>query len=114
MNGIIHVDVSTLQFLAGTVIPFVVALVMARFADERIKSAITTVAAFVLALIQIAIEQDGNFDVPTIVGQFVTMLVAAYFSHQFVWKPVGLTGDHGVIAKAVPGGVGRRSYTPAA
>lgn len=110
MNGVVHVDVSVLQFVVGTLIPFVTAIVAQRFSDERIKSAVTAVLAFVVALVQIGIEHNGNFDIPTILGQFLTMLLAAYFAHQYVWKPAHITGDHGVIQKAVPNGVGRPVY----
>lgn len=110
MNGKFHVDVSILQFLIGTAIPFVTAVVTQRFADERVKSAVTVVLAFVVAMVQIGIEHNGDFDVPTIIGQFFTLLIAAYFSHQFVWKPAHLTGDHGIIAKNLPSGVGRPVY----
>lgn len=109
-NGIVHIDVSVLQFIVGTLIPFVVALVAQRFSDERVKSAVAAVAALIVALVQIGIKNGGDFDLPTIVGQFVTMLIAAYFAHQFVWKPLHLTGDHGVIQKSVPMGVGRPVY----
>lgn len=110
MNGNIHIDVSILQFLIGTAIPFLTALLVQRFADERWKSGVTAVAAFITAVIQEAIVNNGNFNFAELLGRFVTMLVAAYVFHQFVWKPVGLTGDSGVIAKAVPNGLGRPNY----
>lgn len=114
MNGTVHVDVSVLQFLIGTAIPFVVALIAKRFSDERVKSGVAAVVAVVTAVIQEAIVNGGNFNFADLLGRFVTMLVAAYVFHQFVWKPVGITGDSGAIAKAVPGGLGKADYTRAA
>lgn len=114
MNGTVHVDVSILQFLIGTFIPWVTALVMQRFADERVKSGVTTVVAIIVAIVQEAIVNGGNFDLVSLVSRFLTMLVVAYITHQFIWKPIGVTGDQGAIAKAFPSGVGRATYQKAA
>jgi L-lactate permease len=105
---IVHADITVLTFLVDTLIPFLVAFLVKRFANERVKSGITAVAALLVAVIQEAIGSDGNFNVPALVGKFATALVAAYLAHQFVWKPAGLTGDSGVIAKALPFGLGRK------
>jgi hypothetical protein len=101
-----------LQFLVGTLLPFVTAFVVRRFASERVKSGVTAVAAIITAVVQEAIVHGGNFSVADLVGRFTTMLIAAYVFHQFVWKPVGLTGDSGVIAKAVPSGLGQARSLP--
>lgn len=102
-----HIDVSTLQFLVDTAIPFLVAFLVRRFASERVKSGVMAVAAFLVALIQEGIDNGGSFSIPDLIGRFATALATAFIAHQFVWKPVGLTGDNGVILKAVPGGVGK-------
>ena len=107
----IHADVGTLQFLVDTAIPFAVAFLVRRFASERVKSGVMAVAALVVAVIQEGIDNGGSFSIPDLAGRFVTALVAAFLAHQFVWKPVGLTGDSGVIAKAVPFGIGKDQNT---
>lgn len=105
-NGTIHLDVTTLQFLVYTVLPFIVDLITKRFADGRIKAGLLTLLAALTALIQEGIQHNGDFDVPSLIGKFVTALVVAYLTHTYVWKPLRLTGDRGAVLKALPGGVG--------
>lgn len=102
-----HANIGTLQFIVDTLIPFAVAFLVQRFTNERVKSGITAVAALIVAVLQEAINASGTFDIPDLLGKLVTALVAAYLSHQFIWKPVGLTGDSGLIMRVVPFGIGK-------
>lgn len=103
----IHVDVSLLRFLADTALPVAAAFLMRRFASEKVKSAILTVLAFVMAIVQDLIMLNGDFVLSVFVSNFVSALVIGFMTHQFIWKPVGVTGDTGVILKAVPNGIGK-------
>lgn len=106
-NGTVHMDVSTLQWLVYTVLPFLVDLVTRRFADGRIKAGVLTLFAFLTVVLQEALEAGGSMSVADLAGKFVTALVTAFVAHQYVWKPLRVTGDRGAIEKAVPAGVGR-------
>ena len=106
-NGTIHLDVSTLQWLVYTVLPFVVDLITKRFADGRVKAGILTLLAAATVLLQEAIQESGDIHIANLIGKFVTALVTAYVTHTYVWKPLLLTGDRGAIQGAVPVGIGR-------
>lgn len=103
----VHVDVSLLRFLADSGLPLLGAFLVRRFADERVKSAILTVLAFILAIVQDLIMLNGDFVFSTFVSNFVSAIVVGFLTHQFVWKPIGVTGDRGVILKMVPHGIGK-------
>lgn len=105
-NGTIHLDVSTLQWLMYTVLPLLVDLVTKRFADGRIKGAVLTVLAVVVVVVQEALARDGDLYLPSMIGKLVTALVTAYVTHTYVWKPLHITGDRGVIQKSLPAGAG--------
>jgi vacuolar-type H+-ATPase subunit I/STV1 len=103
----VHVDVSLLRFLADSGLPLIAAFILRRFSSERVKSAILTVLAFVLAMVQNLLMLNGDFVLSVFVSNFVSALVIGFMTHQFIWKPVGVTGDRGVILKALPGGLGK-------
>jgi hypothetical protein len=103
----VHVDVSLLRFLADSGLPLLGAFLVRRFADERVKSGILLVLAFVLAIVQDLIMLNGDFVLSVFLSNFVSALVVALVTHQLVWKPIGVTGDRGVILRAVPGGIGK-------
>lgn len=103
----VHVDVSVLRFLADSGLPLLAAFLLRRFTDERIKSAVLMVLAFVLAVVQDLIMLNGDFVFSVFLSNFASALVVGLITHQFIWKPIGVTGDRGVILRMVPGGVGK-------
>lgn len=103
----VHIDVSILRFLADSGLPLLGAFLVRRFADERVKSAIMTVLAFVLAIVQDLIMLNGDFIFSVFLSNFASAMVIGFLTHQFVWKPLTVTGDRGVILRAVPGGIGK-------
>lgn len=103
----VHVDVSVLRFLADSGLPLLAAFLLRRFTDERIKSAMLMVLAFVLAIVQDLIMLNGDFVFSVFLSNFASALVVGLITHQFIWKPIGVTGDRGVILRMVPGGVGK-------
>jgi hypothetical protein len=103
----VHVDVSLLRFLADSGLPLLAAFILRRFTDERIKSAVLTVLAFALAIVQDLIMLNGDFVLSVFLSNFASALVVGFLTHQFVWKPIGVTGDRGVILRMVPSGIGK-------
>lgn len=106
-NSVIHIDVSILRFVADTLLPMAAALVARRFSNERVKSAVLTVLAFVMAIVQDLMGHNGDVALVTFLANFITAIFVGFLTHQFVWKPLGLTGDDGWLMKLIPHGVGR-------
>lgn len=102
----VHVDVSLLRFLADTALPLLAAFLMRRFTSEQVKSIIMTTLAFIMAIVQNLLMLNGDFVFSTFLSNFISALVIGFLTHQFIWKPVGITGDQGVILRTVPAGVG--------
>lgn len=105
-NGTVHLDVSMLQWLVYVVLPWLVDFVSRRFANAQAKSILLTTFALVAVIAQEGLQHGGDFDVPGLIGKFVTALATAFVTHQYVWKPLKITGDNGVILKALPAGIG--------
>jgi uncharacterized membrane protein YjjB (DUF3815 family) len=103
----IHVDVSVLRFLADSGLPLIAAFLLRRFTDERIKSAMLAVLAFALAIVQDLIMLNGDFVFSVFLSNFASAMVVGFITHQFIWKPIGVTGDRGVILRMVPGDLGK-------
>lgn len=96
-----------LTFAIGTVLPALVAFITARWASSALK-AIALAGLSVLTGVLVSIQASGGeFDWrDTLVTAFMTFS-AAVFMHFGLLKPIGVTGEDGVIARAVPGGLGR-------
>jgi uncharacterized membrane protein YjjB (DUF3815 family) len=103
----VHVDTSILRFLVDSGLPLVAAFLLRRFTDERVKSAVLTVLAFVTAIAQDLLMLNGDFVFSVFLSNFVSAMVIGFLTHQLVWKPIGVTGDRGVILRMVPGGLGK-------
>lgn len=106
LNGNMVLDVSMLQLLVYVAIPFVVDLVTKRFANADLKAGVVAVLAILAAVVQELVQTGADVTLNGLASKFVTALVTSFVFHQYVWKPVGVTGDEGVIQKAVPAGVG--------
>jgi hypothetical protein len=106
MDGSVTLDVGLLEFVVYIFLPWVVDLVTKRWADGKVKSAVLAVLAIVATLVQEAMLSGGTFSIADYLGKLVTALATAFLFHQYVWQPIGITGDKGIIMKAVPAGVG--------
>jgi hypothetical protein len=113
---LVYVPDLWLTFIIGTILPAVTALITNRFADSAVKAGVLVLLSVVAgALVQIQ-ASGGTFDlVETLVAVFMTFITAAA-SHFALLKPFGVTGTEGVVARAVPGGLGgdSRAELPAA
>lgn len=87
----ITLDLATWSFLAGTVVPILVALTTKLNASSAIKGAINLVLSAVAGLIATAIAGGGVLTQQAVVAGFLALLasVASYYGG---WKPVGVTG----------------------
>lgn len=95
-----------LAFIVGTVLPAVVALVTKRFAGGAVKAVVLVVLSVLGGWLVQLQATGGTFAVKdTLVSVFMT-LVTAVAAHFGLLKPLNVTGAQGVIARAVPAGIG--------
>ena len=109
VDGSVTLDVGLLEFVTYVFLPWVVDLITKRWADGRVKSGVLAVIAIATTLVQEALLNGGTFSVADFLGKLVTALATAFLFHQYVWKPVGVTGDNGAIMKAVSAGIGTKA-----
>lgn len=102
----ITISAAVAVFLVGTVIPMLTAVVAKRYTSSKFKDAVTIALSVVSGVLTPYVLTGGSFD-------FWTTVVAALFTyttavgvHYRILKPKGVTGTDGVIAQALPGGVG--------
>lgn len=98
-----------LMLLVSGVLPMLVALVTRRMASSALKAVtllfLTAVVGFTGELYD-AVVNAAPFDFGTVAASWLLSFLVAVASHYGVLKPTGVTGSQGVIAKAVPGGIG--------
>lgn len=95
-----------LTFIIGVVLPAIVALVTKRFADSAVKAGVLvflSVLGGIAAQVQAA---GGEFDLAETAVAVLMTFVTAVAVHFGLLKPINVTGENGVIARAVPGGIG--------
>ena len=102
----ITIDDYWLTFVIGTALPIVVALVTKSNAAPTVKAVVlVTLSVLTAAFTQIQMN-GGNFDLkPTVIGFFVAWITAVA-THFGLLRPAAVTGAHGRVARAVPGGIG--------
>jgi ABC-type nitrate/sulfonate/bicarbonate transport system substrate-binding protein len=112
----VTVPVPWLNVVIGVVLPAIVALVTKRFADSAVKALLLLFLASVSGVLTQIVSNGGDFDVAPAAMAVLTAFGAAVLAHYGFLKPAGVTGTDGVIARAVPGGVGSdiREELPAA
>lgn len=106
-NGVTWVQVLT--FLVAVALPVLVALVTQRMASSGLKAAVLAALAaatgFLSELLDALVNQTP-YDVGAALLIWLGSFVIAVAVHFGLWKPGGVTGSQGVVARAVPGGLG--------
>lgn len=102
----ITIDEYWWNMIAGVVIPLLVALIKKRFASGAVGAMILLFLSALTEAIRVIIGNDGHFELKQAVVGLVMTFLTAVGAHFGLWKPAAVTGDHGAILKAVPGGVG--------
>jgi hypothetical protein len=110
--GALAVGPLLVTFAISTFLPWLTALVTAREAHPGLKA---VVLLLISAVTGIVAEWQGNPTFDWKLGAFgaVEAFVVAVLAHFGLWVPTGVTGAGGGIARAVPGGLGKR-YVKAA
>jgi hypothetical protein len=106
MNTLITINPTVLTLVVSVLLPAAVALVTKRLAAGWVKALTLLGLAVVSGWAAELADSGGTFVLGRALGQVVVTFVVAVAVHYGFWKPVGLTGSAGVIARAVPGGIG--------
>lgn len=88
----ITLDVVYLGFIAGVIIPFLVAAITKLNASSQVKALSNLVLSGVAAAVDLVLAANGHVDVRAVVIAFGTVVFASGASYHGVTKPLGLTG----------------------
>ena len=99
------IDLLLANAVVGILLPLLVQLLSKATAAAWVKSVISMALSAVAAvLIPLLTLPDIDWRIAAL--SFVQVFVLAVTSHFGILKPVGVTGSEGMIAVAVPGGLG--------
>lgn len=99
------IDMLLANALVGVLIPLLVQLLAKAQAPGWVKSLLSMFLAAVAAVL-VPLLTLPHIDWKIAALSFVQLFVLAVVTHYGFLKPVGVTGADGVIATAVPGGIG--------
>ena len=107
MNAVIVISSVALALYVAPLLPIVVALVTKSSASPGLKGTLLVVLAAVTALVAPAVQNGADINVDgKFLGSFVVTVLVALGAHFGLLKPTGITGEGGVVAEKVPGGLG--------
>jgi hypothetical protein len=102
--------VQLLGLFVSVILPAIVALVTNRFATSQVKSltllALAALTGFLTELFN-ALDHGTGYDVRAGIFSWAASFVVAVVSHYGLLKPTAVTGTNGLLATALPSGVGR-------
>lgn len=106
-NIAIQVDTTVLAFLAGTVVPLLVALVTKLESSSRIKAVANLVLSMVTGGIAYLVAHEGDGNVLDLIAAMIAVYLASGVAHHNLWKPTGVT--NATQRKTASVGVGNSS-----
>lgn len=110
MNRILEVDVALLNFVLGSLVPLVVALVTKANASSGVKAVVNVVLSVVVGTGGYLVAHDGKTSVVALLSSAVTAYLASGVTYQNLWKPTGTAP----AIEARTAGVGLGGAAPAA
>lgn len=93
MNTVLQVDLVTLSFVAGSVVPLLVAVAAKLNASSSVKSVLNVVLSIVAGLVATMIEAGGSIELHKLLSAGITTYLASGVAYQNLWKPTGVTGS---------------------
>jgi len=112
METLVTIDELWLTFLVATVLPMITALFKQQFAASWWGSLILLALSVVSGWLTSLYATGGVFELrATLIAVMISFITAVGF-HFGLLKPAGLTGDSGVIQRAVPVGLGSNQRGP--
>lgn len=95
-----------LQFLIGTGLPILVAFITKQAASSRFKAIILAALAAISSTATVIASATGAIDWKVVLSSFAITFITAVAAHYGFFKPTGVTGTDGMVANAVPNGIG--------
>jgi hypothetical protein len=106
MNTTLHIDPTYLEIILSAVLPLIVAVVTKQLAAGWVKTGVLIVLSVATGVVSQLAANDGTFVLGHMLADAGLALLVAVAAHFGVWKPIGLTGSAGALARIVPGGIG--------
>lgn len=101
--------------ILATILPALVALIRSRWGSSQLGSLLLLGLSVLGAVAtEVIVDSTGaaSFSWADVGKRFVLLFVVAVAAHFGLLKPAGVTGSDGVIARAVPGGLGNNTPPP--
>jgi hypothetical protein len=92
--------------LVSTVLPNLTALITAKMATGRYKTAVLGGLSVVAGAAQQVMNAHGTFIPKMLLLWSAATFATSVVAHYGLLKPVGLTGSAGTLARTLPGGLG--------
>lgn len=88
-DTILQVNVETVAFLAGVVVPIVVGLLTKLNASSGVKAVLNLVLSIAVGALAAFTAHEGTLTVAQLVSACATAFVASGVSYNHFWKPTG-------------------------
>jgi hypothetical membrane protein len=95
-----------LNLALAVVLPMLTALITARYANSAVKTCVLVALSVIAVALQGVFQDDGILHVREFIIQTSLQFFMAVGAHFGLLKPLSVTGESGVVASAVPAGVG--------
>ena len=102
----ITLDDYWLTFLVSVALPMLTAVVKQRFSASWVGSLVLLALAVLSGWLTSLVATGGTFELRTAAVSVAISFITAVGVHYGLLKPMGVTGNGGVILRAMPGGVG--------
>lgn len=89
ITPIVQVNVLILSFVAGSVVPLVVALLTKSAASQGTKAVVNLILSVVGGVVAFLIAHDGTASVLQVATVAVTAYLASGSTYSHLWKPTG-------------------------
>jgi hypothetical protein len=106
-GGVVTVPDLWLTFLVASVLPILVGILKARFANSRVGALLLLFLSVISGWLTSLSATGGSFEPKTAAVSILMTFVTATGMHYGFLKPAGVTGDNGIVEKVVPKGIGK-------
>lgn len=102
----VTVPLDMLNLALAVLLPMATALVTARFANSSVKTLVLVLLTVISTALQQVFDDNGNVDWKAFLLTTSLQFLMSVGFHFGLLKPTNVTGAHGVVANAVPAGIG--------
>lgn len=108
----VTLPLDVLNLVLAAVLPMLTALITARWANSAVKTVVLVLLSIIAVALQGVFDDDGILHVRAFFIQTCLQFMLAVVAHFGLLKPLSVTGSSGVVATAVPAGVGGPANKP--